>query len=170
MTCRIEPWGQRSGEAEGAGCWQRGLAHSASLLELDKHGVERPRGMVRACPAHKKLNSPPLQGPGVGGGVDLSWGGGGRCECFQLYEVTRPQGPQGGLAAEVYASLTSRGHGGWEMLPWRKPQHWAEPGLTPHPTPNPQPLSTGSEHPPIQAESQSPGEAPNSGSLFGWRK
>lgn len=113
MTCRIEPRGQRWGAAEGAGCWQRGLAHSASLLELDKHGVERPRGMVRACPAHKKLNSPPLQGPGVGrGGVDLSWGGGGGCKCFQLYEVTRPQGPQGGLATEVYASLTSRGHGG----------------------------------------------------------
>lgn len=74
MTCRIEPRGQRSGEAEGAGCWQRGLAHSASLLELDKHGVERPRGMVRACPAHKKLNSPPLQGPGVGGGEWISVG------------------------------------------------------------------------------------------------
>lgn len=45
-TCRNEPWGQRGGElgagrgvgGNGGGCWQRGLAHSAPLLELDKHG------------------------------------------------------------------------------------------------------------------------------------
>lgn len=61
-----------------------GLAHSASLLELDKHGVGKAQGNGQSPPAHKNPQLPlPLQGPGVGrGGVDLSWGGGGGANAF----------------------------------------------------------------------------------------
>lgn len=31
-------WGGMGAGSGGGGCWQRGLAHSASLLELDKQG------------------------------------------------------------------------------------------------------------------------------------